>query len=149
MLSLIVFILLVAAAAFTGAQFEPGIWYEVIEKPGFTPPNWIFGPVWTLLYAFIAVAGWLAWKKYRKAFSPPMLAWAAQLILNAGWSWVFFGLNRPFLALIVILLLLNAITAFIFLVQPRSKAAAALFVPYALWVAFATALNFEIARLNP
>jgi translocator protein len=148
MRSLLVFIVLVGAVATVGAQFEPGPWYESLVKPPWTPPNWIFGPVWTVLYLAIAVSGWLVWREGQKILSPPLIAWVLQLVFNALWSWFFFGLHLPTLALVNILLLLATISAFIILAKPYSRLAAGLFIPYALWVAFAAALNFEIVRLN-
>jgi translocator protein len=149
MKSLVLFAVLVAAAAVTGAQFEPGGWYQALEKPPWTPPSWLFGPVWTLLYIAIAASGWLAWREERRPFSAPMIAWGAQLIFNALWSWLFFGLHRPELAMVDIVLLLGAIVAFIVVARSRSTIASWLFVPYAVWVTFAAALNFAIVRLNP
>jgi translocator protein len=146
-LSLIVFFALVGAAALAGAQFGPGVWYQSLAKPPWTPPSWLFAPVWTVLYIAIAIAGWLAWREARALPSLPLIAWATQLALNAMWPWVFFGLQRPALALGVILLLVLAIIAFVITVN--SRLAARLFLAYALWVSFAAALNFEIARLNP
>lgn len=148
MISLLIFVALVAVAAFTGAQFEPGVWYAELAKPSWTPPSWLFAPVWTLLYAAIAVAGWLVWRPQRR-MNVPLGFWGAQLVLNAAWSWLFFGLHRPALALADIVLLLMAIAAFIITACRVSKPASALLVPYLLWVAFATALNFSIWRLNP
>jgi translocator protein len=146
--SLLVFFALVAATAVSGAQFEPGDWYATLSKPPWTPPGWIFGPVWGLLYLAIAVAGWLAWRTDPRPLSAAMVAWGTQLALNAAWSWLFFGRQAPVAALVDIVLLLGAIISFIVVVRSRSTLAAGLFVPYALWVAFAAALNFEIARLN-
>lgn len=144
--SLALFAALVVAAAFTGSQFEPGAWYEALGKPTWTPPRWLFAPVWTLLYIAIAVAGWLTWRQTLRPATPSLLLWSAQLLLNASWSWVFFGLQEPTLALANIVLLLTAIVTFI--VATESRVAAILFVPYAVWVGFATALNLEIVRLN-
>lgn len=93
--SLAVFVALVAAAAFTGAQFEPGAWYETLEKPQWTPPSWLFAPVWTLLYVAIAFAGWLTWRQRARPFTPASILWFLQLLLNVSWSWVFFGLREP------------------------------------------------------
>jgi tryptophan-rich sensory protein len=144
--SLAVFVALVAAAAFTGAQFEPGAWYEALEKPQWTPPGWLFAPVWTLLYIAIAFAGWLTWRQRATPVTPASILWFLQLLLNASWSWVFFGLREPTFALVNIVILLTIIVAFI--VAAESRVAAVLFVPYALWVGFATALNLQIVRLN-
>jgi translocator protein len=145
-LSLLVFFVLVAAAAFTAAQFEPGPWYESIAKPPWTPPGWIFGPVWTVLYIAIAISGWLAWRDAEGRSSPALVLWVVQLLLNATWSWLFFGLQAPALALADIVALLLVIVGFIIVV--RSSLAAGLFIPYAIWVAFAGLLNLEIVRLN-
>src|SRR5687768_7302876 len=98
-MSLIVFIALVAAAAVTGAQFEPGEWYAQLTKPSWTPPNWLFGPVWTALYVAIAIAGWRAWVSTGARWTPALAAWVVQLVLNTLWSWLFFGLHKPGLAL--------------------------------------------------
>lgn len=148
-LSLLVFFALVAGAAVFGAWFEPGVWYATLAKPAWTPPGWVFGPVWMVLYLMIAVAGWLAWRSDFRARTPLNELWVLQLVLNAVWSWLFFGLNRPELAFLDILLLLAAIMAFILLAWSQVRLAAALFIPYAAWVAFAAVLNYEIIRLNP
>jgi translocator protein len=144
-LSLVVFLLLVAAAALFGTQFEPGAWHAGLQKPAWNPPNWVFGPVWSLLYVLIAIAGWLAWRARDRLL---LALWGVQLLLNALWSWLFFGLRLPFVALADIVLLLLVIIAFIVVAWPRERAAAWLFMPYAAWVGFATALNAAIALLN-
>jgi len=146
-LLLLGFLAAVAAAALMGAQFQPGDWYAGLEKPFFNPPNWIFGPVWSVLYVGIAVAGWLVWR--HRGGAPLLLLWAAQLVLNLLWSWIFFGLHRPALALVDIGLLLSSIVAFAVLAWPVSRAAAWLFACYGAWVAFAMLLNAAIWRLNP
>jgi tryptophan-rich sensory protein len=146
-LSLLVFLAIVAAAAFTGTQFMPGGWYAALEKPSWTPPNWLFSPVWTLLYIAIAVAGWLVWRKTRK-IGAPLAIWFAQLVLNAAWSWLFFGVHRTGLALADIVLMLALIAAFIATARRESRLAAGLFIPYFLWVAYATSLNLAIWRMN-
>ena len=87
------------AAAVFGGQFTPGPWYAQLAKPGITPPAWVFGPVWTALYAMMAVAAWLVWKQ--RGFAGASLAltlFIVQLALNALWSWIFFGLHNPGLA---------------------------------------------------
>jgi len=145
--SLLVFILLVAATASAGAVFQPGSWYEALNKPAWNPPNAIFGPVWTILYVGIAVAGWLVWRATGRMVVA-LQFWIAQLVLNCLWSFLFFGLHRPDLALVDIAVLLVTIFAFIVTAHRRSAVASWLFVPYAAWVGFATALNFTIWRLN-
>lgn len=148
-LTLLVFFALVALAAFFGAQFQPGPWFEGLAKPSWNPPNWLFGPVWTLLYIAMAVAGWLVWKRSGERTTPVLVLWFVQLALNAAWSWLFFGLHRPPLALVDIVTLLACIVAFAILARRVSPVSSWLFVPYVLWVAFATALNATIWRLNP
>ncbi|HSN68981.1 MAG TPA: TspO/MBR family protein [Thermoanaerobaculia bacterium] len=148
MISLLVFVALVAAAAVTGAQFQPGGWYASLAKPSWTPPNWLFGPVWTLLYIGIAVAGWLIWRKTGR-IDRAIGVWIAQLVLNAVWSWLFFGMHRPDLALVDIVAMLILIALFIVLARRISPVASYLFVPYLVWVSYATALNFAIWRANP
>jgi tryptophan-rich sensory protein len=145
-LSLLVFITLVAAAAVSGGQFRPGAWYAALAKPAWTPPGWLFGPVWAVLYLMIAVAGWLVWRA--EGLRAALMVWGLQLALNGAWSWLMFGRQAIGLALIDILAMLAAIIAFIVLARPVSRPAALLFVPYLAWVSFATALNATIWRMN-
>lgn len=145
--SLLIFFLLVAATAWTAAQFEPGSWYQSLEKPSWTPPDRLFGPVWSVLYICIALAGWLVWRDSGGSVSFPLSLWTAQLALNGTWSWVFFGLQEVLLGLIIISVLLVIIL--IFLLRSRNRAASLLFLPYVLWIAYATMLNLSIVRLNP
>ncbi len=142
-----IFIALVASAAFFGAQFQPGPWYEGLHKPPLNPPNWVFGPVWSVLYLAIAVAGWLVWRT-RPASPRPLALWGTQLLLNATWSLLFFGLHLPGVALVEIALLLAlliATTASFFRVHAL---AGALFLPYTAWVFFAAYLNAGLWFLN-
>jgi tryptophan-rich sensory protein len=143
----IILFLVVLAASF-GAVFRPGPWYEALNKPAFTPPGWIFSPVWAALYLMIAVAGWLAWRNAADRKHPAIVLWASQLALNALWSWIFFGLENPGLALLDIVVLLLLILAFAGCAFPVSRSASLLFVPYALWVGFAAYLNLGIVLLN-
>ena len=145
-LTLSLFFLLMAITAFSGTQFQPGEWYASLEKPSWNPPNWVFGPVWTVLYVMIALAGWLNWRTGSNARQPAAFIWFAQVVFNGLWSAVFFGLQMPFAALLVVLILLGLIIAF--LIATPSRPARYLFVPYALWVTFATALNGAIVWLN-
>jgi translocator protein len=138
-----------AMAAAFGSLFMPGAWYREIAKPDWTPPDWIFGPVWTLLYFAMAVAAWLVWRKGGWAANRQALSlYLAQLVANGLWSWFFFGLQRPALALVDIVILLVLIVATGLAFWPRSKIAAILFVPYLAWVSFATALNAAIWLMN-
>jgi translocator protein len=147
--------LLVAAACFVavgavgyfGAQFRPGAWYAALDKPPWNPPNWVFGPVWTVLYGFIAVAGWRIFT--RLPVIPAGALWIAQLVLNGLWSWLFFGLQRPELALIDILLLFVVIVTLLVHLAPRQRLSFWLLLPYGLWVAYAISLNAAIVMMNP
>ena len=93
----LIFLACVGLASFFGAQFVPGAWYEALQKPPLNPPNWIFAPVWSALYLAVAVAGWLVWRSGPTS-RLPLALWGSQLALNAAWSWLFFGLERPGLA---------------------------------------------------
>lgn len=148
MRSLIIFLALVATAAVIGSQFEPGAWYEALVKAPWTPPNWLFAPAWTMLYIAIAFAGWRVWRKQSTRSRVAMVAWFAQLILNALWSWLFFGLHRPDLALVDIIALLICIALFIRQTWGLDRAAAWLFLPYAIWVSYALSLNLYIWLYN-
>ena len=138
--SLLVFMMFVACAAVFGSRFQPGTWYEHLIKAPWTPPNWVFAPVWTLLYIAIAVAGWLVWRA-DKTFSFAVALWFAQLLLNATWSWLFFGRHLIGLALLDIVLVALMTGAFIVASAPISRTAAWLFVPYAAWILYAASLN--------
>lgn len=146
-LALAIFAALTAAASAFGAMFMPDAWYAALAKPAFTPPSWLFGPVWTVLYVMIAIAGWQAWKA--DGLGLPVAVWIVQMLLNGAWSFLMFGQKNIGLALVDIVALWIAIAAFIVLVRDESRASAVLFVPYLAWVSFAAALNFEIWRLNP
>lgn len=146
-ISLFVFIVVTASAAVTGSMFQPGTFYEGLTKPGWTPPAWLFGPVWTAIYIMIVVSGWLIWRE--QGVSIVLAVWAFQLILNALWSFLAFELNRLDLAFLNIAALWISILLFIVLAWPISQWSATLFVPYVIWVSFAGALNFALWRLNP
>jgi tryptophan-rich sensory protein len=127
----------------------PG-WYAGIAKPSFNPPNWIFGPVWTLLYALMGLAAYLVYEKglKRPEVKKALAVFAAQLLLNALWSIVFFGAHMILGAAVVIVLLWAMILATILLFTKISKTAAYLLVPYILWVTFAAVLNVSFYVLN-
>jgi len=134
-------------AAFTAVSV--GDWYATLRLPAWTPPNWLFGPVWTALYLAMAMAAWWAWRSAGWIASRQALAWfGVQLILNAAWSGFFFTLRSPGGALGVIVLLWWAIAATIRSFARLSTVAALLLVPYLLWVTYAMALNAAIWRLN-
>lgn len=124
-------------------------WYQGLAKPIFAPPDRLFGPVWTVLYAMIAVSGWLAWRAPPSGARTVGLRWYFfQLALNLMWSVVFFGLHAIGIALIDIAALLLAILVTVAYFWRVDRAAALLLVPYAAWVAFAAALNLAFFRLN-
>jgi tryptophan-rich sensory protein len=148
-LALLVFVALCAAAAAIGAATRPGEWYRQLVRPAWAPPAWLFAPVWTLLYLMIAVAGWLVWLRWDWEGAPLALAlWAVQLVLNATWTPLFFGLRRAGLGFANIFLLWLAIIATISAFERVSLVAALLLLPYLLWVTFASALNFSVWQLN-
>ena len=142
------FLICFMAAAF-GSLFIPGQWYASLNKPAWNPPNWIFGPVWTLLYVMMALAAWLVWRRGGWAAQKYPLGWfLIQLALNAAWTPLFFGLKNPSLAFGEILLLWLAIAATLVSFRRVDKAAAWLLAPYLAWVSFAALLNLTLLRLN-
>lgn len=148
-LALVAFLALCFGAAWIGSQFEPGAWYQELDKPSWNPPAWVFAPVWSLLYLMMAVAGWLVWRERgRKAVRLALALFVLQLALNAAWSWLFFGLNRPDLAFVEIVVLWLAILATAARFWRVRRAAGALLLPYLAWVGFAGVLNFVLWRMN-
>jgi translocator protein len=145
--SLAVFVVLVFVAASSGAIFKPGAWYASLAKPTWTPPNWAFPVVWTVLYTMIAVAGWFVWKV--SGFSAALVVWGIGLVVNALWSYFMFGRQDIAVAMADVALLWLLTAAFIYLAWDIDRRAAYLFMPYLLWVSIAAALNFEVWRLNP
>ncbi len=126
-----------------------GGWYPTLQKPTFNPPNWVFAPVWTVLYVTIAIAGWRVWRSRGFAGArSAMSAYALQLAFNLGWSLLFFGGRMIGAALAEIVLLLAAIVLNAVLFWRIDRAAALLLVPYAAWVGFAAVLNAAIWHLN-
>ncbi len=143
----LVFFGLVFAAALSGAVFKPGPWYDGLAKPSWNPPDWAFPVVWSILYIMIAVAGVLVWRA--EGWGTAMAFWAAQLVLNALWSALFFGARRMDWAFYEVVLLWLSIIGFIVTAWPVSATAALLFVPYLAWVTTAAALNRTVWRMNP
>lgn len=144
--SLLVFVALVFMAALTGMKFSPGAWYAALNKPAWTPPDWLFPIAWTILYAMIAIAGWLAWRA--GGVSNAVVIWGAGLVCNALWSYIMFGRHEIGWALADVLALWVATAAFIWAAWPLDYRASLLFVPYLVWVSYAAALNFAVWRLN-
>jgi len=143
--------LLIGFLASIATQSSVNDWYTTLNKPDFTPPNELFAPVWTALYILMGVAAGIVWSKgYHHIWVKTALYhFVIQLLLNGLWSIVFFGLKNPLLGLIVILALLTMIMLTIKWFRVISKPAALMMVPYLLWVAFASALNYKIWELNP
>ena len=139
-----IFGVVVFLAAAVGSLFLPGIWYDGLIKPWWTPPDWVFPAAWTPLYLAIAVAGAWAWRETGAGFA--RIAWVVQLILNVSWTVVMFGAHEIAAALVVICILLITILASMLLTS--SNGARLLFVPYLAWVSFSATLNYEIWRLN-
>jgi tryptophan-rich sensory protein len=139
-----------AVAALGSVATSAGLasWYATIVKPSFNPPSWIFGPVWTVLYVMIAVAGARLVLSPAHDKGPVLAAYGVQLALNCAWSWVFFYAQRPGLAVIVIAVMWLSIAATIVLAWPKDRVASWLLIPYLAWVSFASLLNIAIWRLN-
>ena len=127
-----------------------GSWYEKLNQPSFSPPNWLFGPVWTVLYLMMGVSAYLIWQKGldNKTVRIALVIFAIQLILNSFWSIIFFGMKNLSFALAEIVILWIFIVLTIIKFYPIDKKAAYLLIPYLLWVSFATFLNYSILRLN-
>lgn len=148
-LALIGWILLCSLAGLFGAQFEPGTWYQLLTKPLWTPPNWIFPIVWPILYILMGIAAWLLWKMKSTTSLRTEFTWFfVQLVLNALWSWIFFGLHLIGTGLAEILLLWISILFTTLLFWKKNRIAGILLLPYLLWVGYASALNFAIWQLN-
>lgn len=148
-LSLAVWIVISLTAGMIGSRFMPGAWYESIAKPSWTPPDLVFGPVWTLLYILMGVAAWIVWRSGAETGRlAPLSVFIFQLALNALWSYIFFGLHKPGAAFAEILALWAMILATLVLFWRVRPAAGFLLIPYLAWVTFASALNYQIWRLN-
>jgi translocator protein len=148
LVALAVFVLANLAAASSGAIFRPGEWYASLAKPSWTPPNWAFPVVWSILFLMNAVSGWLVWQAAGQAASGALGLYVLSLILNASWSAVFFGLRRMVLGFVNVSLIWLSIVAVALAFWPISPVAAALQLPYLVWVTIAAALNFTVARMN-
>lgn len=150
--SVIAIVAVVGASAIGQIATYPNLapWYSGISKPAFNPPNWVFAPVWTMLYVLMALAVWriLRLQHARHGRSMALIFFFVQLALNAAWSWMFFGANSPVLGLANIVPQLLVILATIRLFHPLYRVAAWCLVPLAAWVAFASVLNFSIWWLN-
>lgn len=151
-LALAICLLIVFALAALGAMgsIKAPTFYASLYQPTWAPPAWLFGPVWTLLYALMGIAAWLVWRESTGPHQRTAFIWfGLQLILNALWSWWFFAWQQGFYALINIVLLWIAIVITMRLFWRIKPLAGALLIPYLMWVTFATALNWAMWRLNP
>ncbi len=146
-LRLAAFVLLVPGTGLLiGLLNIPGAWYGALSKPAFNPPDWLFAPVWTMLFVLIAVAGFRTFERYPRGTAAKL--WIVQMALNFTWSPVFFSLHRIDVALAVIVALFFTILAFIWRQWQVDRTAALLFIPYAVWVGFAAVLNTSLFVLN-
>lgn len=146
--ALAIFFLLSFSAASTGAVFRPGPWYSSLRKPGWTPPNWAFPVVWSVLFCAIAVSGWLVWEAAGLTAWPALALFALHLIVNAAWSFLFFGIKRLDWAMGEVIALWLMIAALIAAFATYSTLAALLLAPYLVWVTVAGALNWRLLQLN-
>jgi len=147
-LGAIVALVITFGAAYVGSRFPVDEWYAALSKPSWNPPNWLFGPVWSVLYLLMAISVWLVWREKGIGTILPLSIFLLQLILNAAWSWLFFGLHKPLWAFAEIIALWLAILANIILFWRINTIGGALLVPYFAWVTFAAVLNYTLWRLN-
>ena len=143
--------LALCVAILGGLATDIGPWYRALNKPAFQPPDWLFGPAWTLIYALITAAAVKAWRAAgdRRGRQWIVGLFGFNLTLNVLWSLLFFSARRPDWAMFEVVLLWASIAALIWTIYPRSKSAAWLLVPYLSWVTFASLLNMAIVQLNP
>jgi translocator protein len=143
------FLVLTFGAVWVGSRFPPDEWYRRLIKPSWNPPNWIFPPVWTVIYLLMAVAAWLVWMRFGIAGAIlPLALFVFQLLLNAAWTWLFFGCHRPDLALLDIVVLWIAILTTLIAFWRLELLAGVVLIPYLAWVSFATILNWKIWLIN-
>lgn len=152
-IKLVVSVVVCLAAGAIGSVFTRSAiptWYATLVKPPFNPPNWLFAPVWTLLYILMGVSAFLVWRKglENRQVRAALIIFLVQLILNALWSVVFFGLESPLYGLIVIVILWAAILITVIMFFRISRLASILLWPYLAWVSFAAILNGSIWMLN-
>ncbi len=138
--------LVVGGGILIGTLTAPGAWYADLQKPAFNPPNWIFAPVWTVLYVMIAMVGWRLHEAQRS--SAAYRLWWGQLGLNFLWSPMFFALQQLWVALLIIVALWAVIVLLIRATWRMDRVSSVALMPYLAWVSFATALNLSIATLN-
>ena len=146
---LLVLLLLVVTASFVSTSFEAGEWFHVtMDQPAMTPPYWLFGPVWALVYVFMALAAWNVWLTGRDSRNGALVWWILLLVLSIAWSALFFGLNRPGWAMPVLGLTLGVAVLCLRAFSLVSRQAAYLMLPYLCWVAYLLVLNLAIWTRN-
>jgi len=148
---LVFFIVLCFATAWAGAGATSRslAWYAALRKPSWTPPNWLFGPVWSILYLMMAIAAWRVWERNGLSGARQALAlFFVQLALNGAWPWLFFAMRSPGAGFADIVVLWVAVLATTVSFWVRDRVAGGLMVPYLVWVSYAAALNFAIWRMN-
>lgn len=140
----------IAAAFGAAASIRAKSFYGELTQPDWAPPGWLFGPVWTILYAFMGVAAWLVWRSGGfQANKKALTFFVIQLVLNGLWSWLFFAWHRGAFAFVDVLVLWVLIVFTLVLFWRVQPLAGSLLIPYLLWVSFAAALNFSVWKLNP
>lgn len=137
-------LLIVAAIAMVGVRYRPGIWYETLAKPFWTPPNWLFPPVWFSLYFLMTLA---ATRVTLTGARRPLLIFFLQLILNGAWSWLFFGLHLPIVGLLDLVALVPLVAWCTQLFFENDRVAGYLLLPYLCWISYALTLNVGIVFL--
>jgi benzodiazapine receptor len=148
-ISLAGWLLVSFTAGWIGSRFMPDAWYASLAKPSWNPPNAVFGPVWSILYALMGVAAWFVWRRVGFSGSGAALVFfVVQLILNALWSYLFFGLHRLDFAFFDIVVLWVLILVVLVMFWRLDRLAGGLMLPYLVWVGFASYLNFTLWRLN-
>lgn len=151
-IALVAFIALCFAVSVAGGLITAtsvGTWYQTLNKPPFNPPDWVFAPVWTTLYALMAIAAWRVWRRVRHGEGRgALVVFAAQLALNLVWSFLFFGLQRIDLATVQIFVLLVAVATTAVMFWRVDRTAGVLLLPYVLWVGYASVLNVSLWMLN-
>jgi tryptophan-rich sensory protein len=140
----------VCVAILGGLATDIGPWYRALRKPSFQPPDWLFGPAWTVIYALTALSAATAWRSLRSAPMRVLLIrlFAFNILLNILWSAIFFRLKRPDFAMVEVIFFWASIAALFWVLWPRSRMAAWLLAPYLVWVTFASILNLAIVQLN-
>ncbi len=148
---LLAWILVAFVPAATAAFVDTGPWYDTLNRPAWTPPSWVFAPVWTLLYLLMGIAAWRVWARHGfgdRRTRPALVLFLVHLIFNAAWTWLFFGLHMLTAAAVEIVVLWAMILALAGLFWKRDRFAGALVLPYLLWVTYAATLSIGFAILN-